>query len=595
MNLQKAMLLKKGMTNMKKRKILSAIGSVMIGTAVAISSTVTCFAKNEETEKTTLANTFNVLTKKLDEEQNEDFAYKCSLDLELSKAMSEDIGTEIKPINISGIVNKKGGKASLDGKIKYDSKDLLNLNGIYDIDNEKAYLKVPEISNSYISGSMADIEKILQDINVDDNEGTDDIISGGEIPDINISDFELDTEVQIEKIMDYLAVAAENLPELKDSEGISGEISGHKYDYTAKSCELKADDIKKISNALYNKAKDDDYMKKLADYWGDEDKTTEENLKDLFDVSDIADNNQSVDMTVYYDDGDFSGIMFKGDTETVRLLLVHDNGDFAIDYVNSDEMMNTTLTGYLNTSYGVLNGEFNYENELDGYIESTNIVIKDLNIVPGDASGKVTINSKIEMDDESISNETTDIDFSVTDTKADISLSFTDNDTKDTKLKAHFVGEEITPVDVVLPTENVYNIANEADIAAFLGTCDFDGFKTHVKDVLGDELYDFIIELITFGDSNNESDDDSDNSDDEPDISSDDSDDYPTIAPADNKDVSSKKDDSSRKTEPKTTNKTQNSTNNTSDKSANTGVKTGALGMATLLIAGSILVIKKKK
>ena len=90
---------------MKKRKILSAISSVLIGTAIAISSTVTCFAQNEETEKTPLSSAFNVLTKKLEEEENEDFAYKCSLDLELSKAMSEDIGTEIKPINISGIIN----------------------------------------------------------------------------------------------------------------------------------------------------------------------------------------------------------------------------------------------------------------------------------------------------------------------------------------------------------------------------------------------------------------------------------------------------------------------------------------------------------
>lgn len=221
---------------MKKRKILSAISSVLIGTAIAISSTVTCFAQNEETEKTPLSSAFNVLTKKLEEEENEDFAYKCSLDLELSKAMSKDIGTEIKPINISGIINQKDGKASLDGKIKYNSKDLLNLNGIYDIDNEKAYLKVPEISNSYISGSMADIEKILNDVNVDENGETNDIISGDEMPEINFP--ELDAEATMEKLMDYLAVAAENLPELKDSEGISGEISGHKYDFTAKNCEL---------------------------------------------------------------------------------------------------------------------------------------------------------------------------------------------------------------------------------------------------------------------------------------------------------------------------------------------------------------------
>lgn len=575
---------------MKKRKILSAISSVLIGTAIAISSTVTCFAQNEETEKTPLSSAFNVLTKKLEEEENEDFAYKCSLDLELSKAMSKEIGTEIKPINISGIINQKDGKASLDGKIKYNSKDLLNLNGIYDIDNEKAYLKVPEISNSYISGSMADIEKILNDVNVDENGETNDIISGDEMPEINFP--ELDAEATMEKLMDYLAVAAENLPELKDSEGISGEISGHKYDFTAKGCELKADDIKKISNALYNKAKDDDFMKQLADNWGDEDKTTDENLKEMFDVSDIADNNLSVDMTVYYDDGDFSGIMFKDDTETMRLLLVYDNGDFAIDFADSDKMMNTTLTGYLNTSYGVLNGEFDYKNEIESYIDSTNIVIKDLNIDPSDTSGKVTINSKSLIGNESISDSTTDIDFSVTDTKADISLAFTDNDAKDTMFKAHFVGEEITPVDVVLPTKNVYNIANEADMAAFLGTCDFNGFTTHVKDVLGDELYNFIIDLISFGDDNS---DDSDDPDDDPVIPPDDSDDQPTIAPVDNKDVSSKKDDSSSKSELKATDKNTNSTKNTSDKSANTGVKSGAFGIATLLLVGSILVIKKKK
>ena len=579
---------------MKKKRIFSAICSALIGVSIAISSTFTCFAKNDEADnKQFVTNILSALTENIEDKQTEDFAYKCDLDFEVSKAMSEGWFPEIKPIGFSGTINQKDGKTSADGKIKYNSKDLINVNGIYDSATKKGYLKIPELNDSYISGTKDDLNKLLENIDADENEITSGFISTDEIEDVDLPAFDFE-DVDIEgKVLEYLNIISENIPSLSAGENISGEIDGHKFDYTSKQCSISGHDAKKIANALFEYAKNDDFMKEIAESFGDSDKTVDENLKEMFlsmfENLTEAELNETIDLELFYDHDDLlSGVgLSAGPIYYSRLIWVVDNGDLALELNRGDEGQNENLTGSLIANSGILSGIFNYTNTDEYYSETKKITISDLDLGGEYISGKISVVDTEQYTDEDPFTSNYDFDFYISDNKTDINLKYSFD--KDTFLKAHLLLEKAEPVDVIIPTENVYSIASEDGLSQYLSTCDFDGFLSHVKNVIGDELYYFIINSFRDPINGDPSSDDESIPDD---ILS-------PISP--DKDISeNSKDDSSKSsindvvTKNVSTKKATNSATG-NDKSANTGSKAISAGIFATLICTSILVLKKKK
>lgn len=131
-------------------------------------------------------------------------------------------------------------------------------------------------------------------------------------------------------------------------------------------------------------------------------------------------------------------------------------------------------------------------------------------------------------------------------------------------------GEKTVPTDIQIPTENVYSMGNIQDIAEFAASSDLDGFMMNLKNVLGDELFEWLFGEIPY----------------DPNIDPDSKTD-----PVDDSNV----DDSGVITVKKPSSDSKNSNSNANtDKSPNTGAATG-VSLAAVLLAGISVVITKKK
>ena len=86
-------------------------------------------------------------------------ASKSDAKIEFGKGVTDALGTEVKPLSLSSETKLKGSKAGTDIVVTYDDKDLVSLNGVYDNDSKTIYLRVPELSDAYLSASSKDFDK----------------------------------------------------------------------------------------------------------------------------------------------------------------------------------------------------------------------------------------------------------------------------------------------------------------------------------------------------------------------------------------------------------------------------------------------------
>ena len=92
-----------------------------------------------------------------------DFAYTAKAELIFGDELTKEMGYDVKPFAVETSTKQKDKKTAADISLQYDSKNLVSLNTVYDNENETVYVKVPELSDAYLSATPDDLQALIND------------------------------------------------------------------------------------------------------------------------------------------------------------------------------------------------------------------------------------------------------------------------------------------------------------------------------------------------------------------------------------------------------------------------------------------------
>lgn len=590
---------------MSKRIVLTKLFSGASALTVAVSgvSAASLLSVNASNEvSSAVQDTMESLSVMFDSissvmEGNSEFAYNANLNLKLSETEFE-----VKPIDVSAVIQQKNRKTSADLNVMYDSKSAVTLNAVYDHENEIAYLKVPEINNAYLSVKEDELYNFGElinalfpsdddyendynyddDYNYSDDSQNDDSFNDSDYEDIGYEDLNIenilsilenvDLEALEQDIADYLELI-ETKVTCVDGEPLTGSINNYDYSLASKVYNITGQDFQNIVNAVTDKAKNDSLLKSIAGQLGLTENDYLEMINEIVEeVNDMRPSElaEKIVITVYLDGENVVGFGVKDSETEKRDIIIVNESFIGIDQFYADEYNKTSFNGGLSVNGNKIKGSFNdVTSYADNTYTSEKTTLENVSFDNGVLTGVIKIENEDNLyEEEGVNKSTKIITSNSTSDKLDITLTQSDNG-KET-LSMTLTGEKTVPTDIQIPTENVYSMGNIQDIAEFAASSDLDGFMMNLKNVLGDELFELLFGEMSF----------------DPDIDSDSKND-----PGNDSNVA----DSGTVTVKKPSSDSKGSNSNANnDKSPDTGAVTG-VSLAAVLLAGISVVITKKK
>lgn len=484
-----------------KKSLMSAL----LAGVMALSVMTTGCGKNDE-EKNKSEKSVKEITHSISDtiEQAEkaikgelEFAYDANLNVTFGSVMKDLVGVELKPIDVSTSAKQKGKKTSADIAVNYDSKSLVSLNSVFDHTTETMYFKVPELSDAYLTGTVNDFAELAKSgeklVPSEDEKSTSADI------DLNKDMLNVLKGIDFEKLGDdldtYVDLIKEKAPEAKKGDNISGEIDGHKYDYTTKSYEINGNDVKTIVSAVVDKAKEDSLIKDIAIAMGcseDEYNSDLDSAKSSINESideEIKDKTFTVD--IYYDNDILKGFKTNFDGADVNVILIDNDDVFAMDYIIKFDGTEVTLKGSAAKTDDKINGEFKFNANMqeEGNFNGK-FVVTDLEAKEGIFKGTISSEFNLNVSGVIITPKIV-IKSNSTNDKLDLSCSLGMGDVDYVTLA--MTCEKTDASDITLPTGTMYNMTNEDDMKKYMSSCDVNKLTENIKNALGEELYNAII------------------------------------------------------------------------------------------------------
>ncbi len=474
---------------MRIKSLIKRTFSVLLAGVIAVSVFAAC-GENEDKKSDSISAKemlLNVFDNSFDTNSlfgifsgKADKASKSNAVIEFKKGITDALGAEVKPLSMTYDTKLKRNKAGTDISVAYDGKDLVSLNGVYDNDAKTVYIKVPELSDAYLSASSKDLNVLKEDI-ISKGMG----VSGIEnfkIPDLKkLTEFKA---VDYEDILnDYINAAADKLPKSSNEEKFEGAIESVEYKYILKTYSITEDNIKKLVESLFDKLKNDDKIKEYAvDILGSAYDITDENYatkideaKDIL-LKELDLKSGNVEIGLIYNGDNIVGIKY-GD---IVFLSVDRNDAYAISI--GGKGINYSFTA-------VKDGE-----KLDIECEVT---VNSLNENANDFSLTEKINDYEVVDKENgLSNGSTEVEAVFGDKKikivgtdkAEKSKLNTEMDVSvnDVEYAAISVTSEITNAsDITIPKGTVYTLDQ---IEKYQSSMKLDRLLANFKTVLGKDL-----------------------------------------------------------------------------------------------------------
>lgn len=437
-----------------------------------------------------------------------DFAYNADVELSFGDYLLKQADKDIKPVGFSVSTKQKGGKSAADMSIKYDSKNVVTLNTVLDNETQTAYLKVPELSDAYISASPDDMKALIEsstglnDLDFSDTVDLSSSLTAMAAPSANL-DLEdvmqaledVDFGALFEDLQTYVEAASEKLPEGKDNGNVSGDIDGHAYDYTVKTYEITGQTAVDICNVLIDKAKEDATIKDLCKNLGmsDEDFTSGlDTLKEQ--MTSLGEEELAktlVTYDLYYDGDNVTGASFSQDTTEMKMVMINTDSVAAIDMTaSSDGEQAFSVKGSAEAKDGKTNGKYvvtvnDSDSENDANLTYT---LEDIQQQGDLFSGNIIMDFEFDNDGEKVK-PTVKMTSNSTADKLDVSVNVSEsgNDYLTVTVK----GEATDASDITVPSDNIFSL-NQEGMDSYLETCDTDKFSENLKAALGDELYNEI-------------------------------------------------------------------------------------------------------
>lgn len=421
-----------------------------------------------------------------------DTASKTNATIEFGKGVTDALGAEIKPLSLTSETKLKGAKAGTDISITYDGNNLASLNGVYDNEAKKVYIKVPELSDAYLSVSSDDFKDLKDQLfsaEATDLKSVTGISALSALSSIkNLSNIKVD---KYEKILDdYVKVITDKLPDEYEKDDFNGKVSEVEYSYKQRTYTLTSDNIKNIIEAVFEKLKSDEDVKKLAvdilgsalgltddDYAAKVDDAKNSLLKEVSQV-------EKVEISLIYDDDDVVGIKLNDAT----MVCVDENDAYAIRV--DGEGANCLFTAVKDGKKLDIDCESNITaTDEDTQDVSFVLNIEDFEITDkenGLANGDVKLAAKLGDDTAKL-----DVVYKAEESKQNSEINISVNDTQYAKIT--LLSEITNASDVSIPSGTIYTMD---EIEKYQSSMKLDKFITNIQKALGDDLTAALSSLI---------------------------------------------------------------------------------------------------
>lgn len=388
----------------------------------------------------------------------------------------------LKEISMSAEAKQKDKMSGMDYTISYGGTGLLTLNVVYDNNNETAYVRVPELSDAYLTGTAADIEKLVGS-SLGAYTSAAGIGGSQDTPDLSALE-NYDFSALIEDLMTYGDTVKDNLPAPTDGEAYKVEKDGVSIELTTKSYTVTSADAKKVAEAIVEKGKNDSALKDFMSQVGMDD-SEYASMWDELNVDDVDSEDKSVTVDLYYTGDDVCG--FKASTsdgEDFHMIVASDAKNIIVDCdMSSVDDSTFVMSGLLTYTDDTLDGSINVDADDDGEKISMVMNYNSIKITEDSASGSINVTAS--KGGESVMDMTCTLDVSGNTG----TVSYTGN------VEGQNIGtltvsvEETNASDITVPTGTMYNFGNEEELQKYAESCDTEGWMNTIKSALGDELY----------------------------------------------------------------------------------------------------------
>lgn len=450
-----------------------------------------------------------------------DFAYNATATVSFGEGFTEQAGVSLQPISVTTVTKQKGSNTAADVSLTYGGNNLVSANAVYSRDNKSAYVQIPELSDAYLMVNVDSLkDKIGSEIS---SQGIDldSLFDSAEGVDFDTDALEKDLE-------EYKKVMEDSFPKPVDGEKKTGDIDGNEYSYTTKEYTISGNDVKAAFKAVLDKAKDDATLKDMFSKAGVADKlgmSYDEIISQYADSMDSLFESDNLDETAtfnaYYSGDDLAGFSLEKDGEGATLYTILKDDVVSVDFsLNMGSEGSASFKGSANTVDGVTNGKFTMKMETaadsdidadktsaDGGLSleptmavspsinfdtmEAEVTLKDLK-EEGDAfSGTIRFDVNGTSDSQAVSGWVELASASTAD-KLDLSVEFGMNGKQFVTMAV--TGNKTEASDITVPSgDKIYDITNDDQMNTYLAGCDSDGFVANVKKVLGDEVYNMLV------------------------------------------------------------------------------------------------------
>ncbi len=405
---------------------------------------------------------------------------------------------DIKPISMTVDAKQKDKLSAVDYNMKYDSQSLITLNAVYDNESETVYVKVPELSDAYLTATAEDIQSAMKDsLSGSSFEVTEDTPDTSSIDALENVDFDaLFTDIE-----SYGDTIKDNAPAATDGANRRVEQGGKSVELTTKAYAVTYDDFVKVINAVSDKWKADETMKSfIVDSLGSDEEEYNNMWQSMLENTNGT--GETVNIEIYYNGDEVQGFSVKnpeegGTPEEVYAICASTDDAYIVDWsFMEDDGTGMTAAGALTLDGDTLDGSISFVSYTEDYraydYESPDAELPIMQETVTFTCDQVTATDdsltgtmKITADDGEMvytfnnSGESFDMSFSM---KAD------GEDFGTVSMK----GQTTDASDITVPTGTMYNMADEAGMDSYLEGCDVEGWQASVKSIVGDELYDEI-------------------------------------------------------------------------------------------------------
>lgn len=449
-----------------------------------------------------------------------DFAYNATATVSFGEGFTEEAGVSLQPISVTTVTKQKGSNTAADVSLTYGGNNLVSANAVYSRDNKSAYVQIPELSDAYL---MVNVDSLKDKVGSElSSQGIDldSLFDSAEGADVDF-----DTDALEKDLEEYKKVIENSFPKPVDGEKKTGDIDGNEYSYTTKEYTISGNDVKAAFKAVLDKAKDDATLKDMFSKSG-----VAEELGMSYDdiISQYADSMDSLfasdnldAFNAYYSGDDFAGFSFEKDGEGATLYTILKDDVVAVDFsLNMSDEGSASFKGSANTVDGVTNGKFTMkmetaaDSDIDADMTSADgglsleptmavspsinfdtmeaeVTLKDLK-EEGDAfSGTIRFDVNGTSDSQAVSGWVELASASTAD-KLDLSVEFGMNGKQFVTMAV--TGNKTEASDITVPSgDKIYDMTNDDQMNTYLAGCDSDGFVANVKKVLGDEVYNMLV------------------------------------------------------------------------------------------------------